>query len=366
MAAPTETYIDPNIAGDSGTGAIGDPYGDVQWALDQVGRDGANGDRFNVKAGTDELLTGALDVTGSYGTPDAGAPLIFQGYTTAAGDGGIGGVSGNNSVAVIDSVQLDYITFIDMHLHNTGANTIIGLDNFCYFINCEIDNNSSGSGLDLDQRSLVIGCYIHDIAGRGVNNTGFGLTIFCHFENDGGADMTTAVTANSQSVMFCTFDIDGATDGILVGGGSGNAIGNSIYSTAGTGRGIVSEGIPSAAILSNVIEGFSGVGGIGIEVAGGDLVMLGHNAFYNNTTNETLTGDVWLDLGNDIVLAGAGNSPFIDAANDDFRIKPSVQALGYPTANYLGLAVRNYLDIGALQRMSQMLTHPGMAGGARG
>lgn len=37
-------------------------------------------------------------------------------------------------------------------------------------------------------------------------------------------------------------------------------------------------------------------------------------------------------------------------------IDTSVQALGFPTANYNGLSVRNYLDIGALQRQEATTT----------
>lgn len=82
--AITEYYIDPAIDANSGTGTIGDPFGDLQYALDTVTRDGTNGDRFNVKAGTAEVLTAALSLA-TYGTPTEAAPLVIQGYTSAAG-----------------------------------------------------------------------------------------------------------------------------------------------------------------------------------------------------------------------------------------------------------------------------------------
>ena len=43
-------------------------------------------------------------------------------------------------------------------------------------------------------------------------------------------------------------------------------------------------------------------------------------------------------------------SPFTNAGADDFTVTTEVKALAYPTANYPSLAVRSYLDIGALQR----------------
>ena len=33
--AITEVYVDPSIAGDSGVGTIGDPYGDLEYAIEQ-------------------------------------------------------------------------------------------------------------------------------------------------------------------------------------------------------------------------------------------------------------------------------------------------------------------------------------------
>ena len=54
--AITEVYVDPAINGNSGTGTLVDPYGDLQYALDTKARDSTNGDRFNIKAGTAEVL----------------------------------------------------------------------------------------------------------------------------------------------------------------------------------------------------------------------------------------------------------------------------------------------------------------------
>ena len=86
MAYPTHVYVDPSIAGDSGTGTIGDPYGDLQYALNTVTR-GTDGNQFNIKAGTDEVLAASI-TTATYGTPSTSQPLIFRGYTSAANDGG--------------------------------------------------------------------------------------------------------------------------------------------------------------------------------------------------------------------------------------------------------------------------------------
>lgn len=367
MAAPTETYVDPNIAGASGAGSIGDPYGDIQHALDTITRDGTNGDRINILAGTDEILGAALTLA-TYGTPAVEAPLIFQGYTSAAGDGGVGGISGAATYSIIASTTIDAVSFIDMHLHNTGSNVMVQTNDYWIFINCEFDNGGDGTNgaLDMDRYGHVFNCYFHNISGPGVYGLYATIVQFSAFEN-GASDFTQAIYLNGGggSAYYNVIDIDGSSDGILGGSDSMRIEFNSIYSTAGTGQGIDLTGnVQTAVITNNIVEGFSGVGGIGIQVqAAADVDIYGFNTFFNNTTASTLSGDIHVNLGNNQTLSGAGNSPFIDAANDDFRVKPSVAALAYPTANYPSLGVRSYTDMGALQRQSFPLVHPGYGGG---
>ena len=61
MAALTQYYVDPAINANSGTGTIGDPYGDLQYALNTLTRDPTDGDQINVKATTLVELRGILD-----------------------------------------------------------------------------------------------------------------------------------------------------------------------------------------------------------------------------------------------------------------------------------------------------------------
>lgn len=114
--AITEYYVDPAINANSGTGTIGDPFGDLQYGLNTVTRNATDGDRFNIKAGTAEVMAAAIDLT-TYGTPTQAAPLIFQGYTSAQGDGGIGEINnGGANVSVISSTTLTFIHWIDLKL----------------------------------------------------------------------------------------------------------------------------------------------------------------------------------------------------------------------------------------------------------
>lgn len=363
MGAPTETYIDPSIAGDSGAGTIGDPYGDVQYALDQVTRDATDGDRFNVKAGTDEILAAALDFS-TYGTPTQAAPWICQGYTSAAGDGGEGGISGAGSYSVITGDTLDYLAFVDMHLHNSGANDVISADNGMLFVNCEI-NNTSANGLDIDNDGAVLNCYIHDIGGYGIYCVTACFVKGCTFKEGTNTFDYAIRTGSTGTITNNVLDLGNPTVGIWLVGQGCYAANNSIRASAGTGDGILlNSGAERAVIFNNIVEGFSGVGGGAITLES-VVAVYGHNAFYNNTANLTDNSELILsDLtANDLNLSA---SPFIDAATDDFRVKPNVQALGFMSGNFPGLSVRGYYDIGALQRKYQMIVHPGMSGGARG
>jgi hypothetical protein len=343
--ALTETYVDPSIAGDSGTGTIGDPYGDIQYALDTMTRDGSNGDRLNIKAGTDEILGAALSLA-TYGTPTVTAQLVFQGYTSAAADGGIGGIDGNGTYTMITPNTLDYIGFIDMHLHNSGlATNIVDLDNNISIVNCELDLGNIA--ITADNLCEVINCYIHNCDNVAID-LGNGSVAFGNYIENDTNDFVTAITSvGGTQILGNIINIDGATVGIIPGDGC-LVWGNSIYSSSGTGTGINNQSSKqNTSISNNILEGFSGVGGVGI-INAGIAVQLGFNAFYNNTTNLTDTGTKFIDYtANDQALSA---SPFINASAGDFRVNKSVKALAFPIDNFPNLSVRSYLDIGALQR----------------
>jgi hypothetical protein len=327
--AVTETYVDPAIASNSGTGTIGDPYGDLQYALDTLTRDATNGDRINIKAGTDEVLAAALSLT-TYGTPTQAAPLIIQGYTSAAGDGGIGGISGAATYGMFAVATLDFITLIDLHMHNSGTADIVALDDNIVVIRCHV-NNTTGSGVNVDIQSKVLGCYVHDCgsaAGKSLIDVGDrSAAIGNWILNDDGSSNTISlgvgafsvaahniikVTSASTSTSAAAINTS-TSDGALI-------YGNSIYANGRASIGISAAGGGSSyehVVINNIVEGFSGVGGVGIRVVG--YAAIG-NAAYNNTTNYDLSGINGLSENND-TLSG---SAFVDATNNDFDINGSV------------------------------------------
>lgn len=325
MGAPTQVYVDPAIAADSGTGTIGDPYGDVQYALNTQTRDATNGDQFNVKAGTSEILAAALSFV-TYGTPTTTAPVIIRGYTSAANDGGIGVVSGNGSVACISSGSLSLVRLVDMRFTNSGGATLITLNGQILLLNCEIDTTTSNAVV-LGSNNYVMGCYFHNIGGIGFAGT---VSLYGNTFRNETNDFTQAAQLNSNCLaIFNIIDIDGASNGININGDTSIAMFNSIYSNGGTGVGIrnATSTHEQLVIINNTIQGFSGVGGIGLQVTSQNADVVGYNLFYNNTTNLSITGDVNVDLGNNDV---AGSSPFVNAGSDDFDPIAGL-SVGYPT-----------------------------------
>jgi len=307
MAAPNNIYVDPAIAANSGTGSLADPYGDLQYALDQTTHDATNGDQFNVKAGTSELIAVSLSLT-TYGTPSWDHPLIFRGYTAAAGDGGIGVIDMQANNNTILTYAGDSIHFIDMHLTNTGTASVLLIPfgvKYCRVVNCEIDN-STGNGINSQaNHTRIINCNVHNIAGIGAYLSAAGNCAKNSYFSNGTNSFTSAIKidANDCIAELNIISIGGASNGIeaVSGGFSSSVCHNSVLSSSGTGTGIkqaTNTTILNALILDNVVEGFSGIGGVGYNIAASNrIVTAASNAAYNNTTNYTGSTDYLLDLG---------------------------------------------------------------------
>lgn len=329
MAQPTNIYVDPSIAADSGAGTVGDPYGDLEYAIEQTTFDTTNGTQVNIKAGTDEILVAELSVamadtgTTAAWTPTWTRPCVFRGYTTVANDGGIGGISGGGSVSVYNDTALDVVHFIDLHCHNTGSNIVIQGDDYITVINCEIDN-TTGNGIVVGRFADISSNYIHNIGGVGVK-IDQGWVGFNYFEN-GTNDFSIAIDSNAIGEVQAIrniIKIDGASDGI--GGNYGSIIvHNSIWSNSGTGSGIVSTANNQifTMVTNNVVEGFSGTGGVGFDfdASGVGIRTYGGNAAYNNATNYAAPSDyVMFELGGAASNEVLSASPFTDATNGDFN-----------------------------------------------
>lgn len=342
MAAPTNYYVNPAIAGNSGTGTLLDPFGDLQYALDTIARDATNGDQINIKVGTAEVLAASLTLA-TYGTPAEGAPLVLRGYTSAAGDGGIAEVNCNGSTMIANAALTDLV-LADLYMHNFGNNNGVyyyGARSLIY--HCKLQKGaSSPSGKSLiNGVKGIIGCYVYDAGTTGngiiVGNIAYGNYIY---------NCPVGINTSNYSAIR-NIIVDCAT-GITVGD-QGFVSDNTIYNSgSSTGTGIsAAAGLSVAFIFNNIIEGYSGAGGKGISGVA-DIGLLGFNAFYNNTSAESLA-DVYIDLGNDATLV---SSPFTNAAGGDFSLSTAVVGAidgAFPGAWYGPAGTTDHADIGAVQ-----------------
>ena len=348
--ALTHFYIDPSIAAASGTGTIGDPYGDIQHALDTATA-GASGNQLNIKAGTSEILAAALSWT-TFGLPAAANPCIVRGYTTAADDGGIGSIDCAATYSLLAATTYNNLNFIDMELFNFGSAEPIKTGNYCALINCEIHTTSHTSYIvDLLAYSIMNNCYFHTLTGAGIIcivSTGSSVTnIFA----DTGSTMIGGLLMNGTGGWAHNCIIKSSNSAVQYGvraNTSGIMVSNcSVYnSTAATTTGISLIGIATKA-MNNIVEGWSGVGGIGIESTAANLsTQIMGNQIYNCTTSISETNPSIFKYDN----VALGASAFANPAGDDFTVGTSVKGVGYPALIGGVAASTTFIDAGACQR----------------
>lgn len=315
-----DIYVNASIAGDSGTGTTGDPYGDLQYALDQTTQ-GASGDTFWLY-GT-ETLAGSLSLS-TYGTPGYNKPCCIRGWNgvDAATDGGglaagtfDGVINGNDGDFSIDDGSR-LILFYNLKLYNTGAADILNPDGYhTGAILCELSDCET---IAVDASNVAAVCafnYIHDISGVGVT----GGRIIGNYFKDGATKTFSAaidLDMNYSLVERNIISLSAAGANGIDGGPWCQIIGNSILHTAGngTGSGIVSTGNGSL-VWDNVIEGFAGAGGDAIA-ASGIPSAFGNNSYYNCINGIAFDSKSPINLGGD--EGPLASSPFAKSGADTY------------------------------------------------
>ena len=323
MAAPNEYYVDP-LNGDDTTGdglADGTAWKTTDKALSTITVDATDGDRINVKDSATDTLTVKLPLATYAAASSNNAPLIIQGYTSTAGDGGIGHIAGGGNVILFE-VAYDSLSCVDMKftggLTDATDGSLIKLDNNCSFLRCEFaDTAGTGLAVDTDDFGIITECYFHNLGG-GVSGSRF---LFNTWED---------ATNKCEGLVF-----DGFGSGVLcmhnhiwlnstAGNGircnhSGVITNNRLFNnTAGTGNAIQNTGFFSV-ISNNVIEGWSGGGGGGIHSQ--NFILTQGNAVFNCSTDyKTSSLELELNVGtpdNESLAATA----FVDATNGDLNLK---------------------------------------------
>lgn len=292
--AITQYYVDPSINANSGTGTIGDPFGDLQYALDTVTRDSSNGDQFNIKSGTAEVLTGNLSFA-SYGTPSATAPIAFRGYTSAANDGGKGAIDGNATYGLFAS-NLNYAKILDLEISNCGSAEAISLNEEGVIANCKIDtshwarlgyhgfvfnneflNGTTSSCLQTNGRSHIVSNYFQ------CDQSGNGNAVYC---SNQGADFVAWNIFTCASTTTAGRCLNLATRNCI-------ATNNSFFGNGSNASGVRIEATRGVSVVNNIFSGFSNTTGKAIDSNNADLHMYLNNAFYDNTADFNGTADEW-------------------------------------------------------------------------
>lgn len=329
------------------------PWRSVQGALDLITRDATNGDQINVKAGSAQVLSAALALT-TYGTPAEGAPLILCGCNASwVADGTLAEIDCGGFALMASNAGYVALKFLQCHTPGTNAFVNWNSGNPGLIYRCEFHKGASTisgvnqAALQVSGAVRVVGCNIHDWDGASARGVYSGIVYGCTFVN-----CTNGVVMMAGNIALQNHFADSA-QAILIFADYTSAIGNTIYSsTARTTAAIIgnSSAYAWSTILNNLIVGYSGAGGDAIDHPG-DVALIGHNAYYNNTNNRTIGGDIVCDLGGEVVLAA---DPFVDAANGDFSLtaaaKAALRGVGWP-ASYLGAHANTdgHVTIGAIQ-----------------
>lgn len=365
--AITQNYVDFGAGDDAtGDGSVGTPWKTLQHAFDNLTRNITDGNQVNLKAGTAHVNSAALSLTTfiAGGALSLTAPLIIRGYTSAANDRGVGEIDASGA-AFFAANTYDFIVLADLEIHNFGNNHGIYLDQNATVFHCEVHRGASTPSSKAliyvsGAYATVVDCYIHDpgTTGAPLNLNGAGCFVAWNtLELGNGNTATGLVTGNAHGLVFLENIIlcnDASQSGVVHAGGSiQHFVGNTVVNqAAGTGSGIYAGNVGGrngGVLVNNLVQGWSGAGGVGIRSAG-DVYLLGWNAFYNNTTNVAVADQTFIDLtGLDDALAA---TPFVNVAGDNLAIdgtQAGVTEDAFP-ATYWGLAATtNAAEKGAVQ-----------------
>jgi hypothetical protein len=353
--SPKSGATDPtDVVCNQAAGSLAAPFRSVQGALDLVTRDSTNGDQINICSADVQDLAAPLALD-EYGAPAEGAPLVLRGYTTATNDGGRGHIRIASGSAIINASATDYTVWVDLDLTGGGNPTrMITLHHHNSFMRCKfLHPGGNAYPISLGDYARVIGCYFADGFLSASLITNYGVVHGCYGKCANGM-----VASGTGCVITGNIVVVAAALNTALGADVSNnyVAGNIVYYTAAyTGRGISlgnSSGRQNSIAVNNIVCGCSGVGGVGIGTIGGDTIWAGHNAFWNNTANYSVSDTLLVDdTANDVQLLA---DPFVDAANGDFSLtaaaKAALAAKGWPSS-YLGAHANTVpnLNIGPIQ-----------------
>ena len=158
--ADTEYYIDPYIGSSTGSGTLGDPWGDLQHGMNNVSfpSSGNNHTRVNIKSGATATLPNDLQFT--WGGSDVNRTFTMEGYDSVAGDGGRASIQTSNGF--IDKQNVDNMKLVNLDIVANGQHNdyIVHLDRQCAIHNCSIETDGSKGAVYFDLYSTITNSHI--------------------------------------------------------------------------------------------------------------------------------------------------------------------------------------------------------------
>ena len=142
----SEYYIDYSAGSDStGNGSSGNPWQTIKHAIESgITRNAINGDRINLKSNSAHVVASTPDYS-LYGTPSVAAPLIVQGYTTTANDGGYAEVTCSSGQRLAGGTTTNYRHLRFAYLSATSDTTPLQVYGNTTLIECKLESTSTSS-----------------------------------------------------------------------------------------------------------------------------------------------------------------------------------------------------------------------------
>ena len=293
--AIVEVYCDPSISGYVGDGSIGNPYSDIQWAINNtsIGGVGTFATRLNIKAGGPWTFGSTMQ-----NIPNAQSqrPFLIEGYTSVAGDGGRPHI--NCGDAFIDSSNQDHVHISNLDLYNNNGAHVIHLDRNCSINNCYIEQSGTGGLIYIDNGSVINDCYLKHSR---VNGYSYGV--------QGLANMNAKMhgcVVDFAGTGFCILDVDvfnsliilrsSTATGIRLGN-KGVAMGNIVYNDNASGNN--SHGISVQSqdgtfiVRDNYVEGFDAGAAYRVQSSKPNSVLMINNHYHNCGDAVDQTSGAW-------------------------------------------------------------------------
>ncbi len=345
----SDTEVELTAAGpneSSITWTIGGAWKTVEFASTEAILDGDT--RVNFKNTATYVLLNSATITIN---PSEDALLIFQGYSSTIGDGGIATFDGNdgvtNATSIFDLNSNDNMTFMDLimqdadgdgvDINNSAADDVV-------FFNVKIHNHGDDGVYSAQSGTGGLEFYFSEISGANGDCIQLynGCSLYYSYVHDAS---NIGISSNRGANMFFSIiDTTGSYNLTNTSGGQDGVIINNTFYNAQTNDniGFTNNADEHWTFINNIVDTAADKN---FEQDSGStgLMMLNNNLRGNGGTASNA---------NVLILANETNSSpgFTNAANGDFTIDTTLKAVGFPTSNYYGTSTRSYNDVGALQR----------------